>query len=212
VNLLPVQFQAYLTAVFEVRVRANMDAEVEGLVESEVKRRLEEAAGTEVIKRLQERIIETCLNLSCPRCKKVWNAGPDFNECFSLKCGNPTCFCDFCGYCGVGFDRRGSTDFGVDECHTHIYMRQCSPYNVGLFPEDMSASFIYLRSRKIKAFLSTVDKSIRDEVIIGVVRELLDVELQPANFLSALYGGCYNHEIDTMYISDSDSDLEEPDT
>jgi hypothetical protein len=62
---------------------------------------------------LRLEIVESVLNLSCPRCKQVFL---DFNGCFALTCSR--CSCGFCAWC--------LQDCGND---SHQHVRQC-PQNL----------------------------------------------------------------------------------
>ncbi|GBG34335.1 Protein kinase, putative [Hondaea fermentalgiana] len=57
------------------------------------------------------RIQNDVLNMSCPRCSKVF---ADFDDCCALECGNDKCKCYFCAWC--------LQDTGDDSqaCHQHV--------------------------------------------------------------------------------------------
>ena len=87
---------------------------------------------------------EQCLGIHCPWCKSAYAMGPEFDECFAMNCTNPTCSCDFCGYCGEGFPKNTQRDFGIDACHRHVMAETCSPFNTGLTPRDKDKAVRHL--------------------------------------------------------------------
>ena len=108
----------------------------------------------------------------------------DFEGCCALKCsawvnGDPNSCCQFCAYC--------LQDCGRD-AHPHVAAMEC-PGNRGLFLrpiELIDEVHNVRRTRMLKAFLAeNIDTDVkRQELVVALARELMDLGLVPQEFLA----------------------------
>ncbi|CAK9020611.1 Serine/threonine-protein kinase RUNKEL (Protein EMBRYO DEFECTIVE 3013) (Protein RUNKEL), partial [Durusdinium trenchii] len=81
----------------------------------EFQRRLDEALESRredlQVEQHRNTVIESILNLQCPRCGTVFL---DFNGCCALSCSSASCSCEFCAWC-----LRDCGD-SSDDCHRHV--------------------------------------------------------------------------------------------
>jgi hypothetical protein len=135
-----------------------------------------------------EFIREQCMSIHCPWCKSVYAMGPDFADCFAMNCTNPTCSCDFCGYCGEGFAKNTQFSFGIDACHRHVMdLPPCSPFNTGLYPEDKGQAIKHLAFARITSFLKSLKESDKVSAIFCVAQDLTSLGLSAHLFLGEQY-------------------------
>jgi hypothetical protein len=123
-----------------------------------LRQKLEELCKMDEVQReahlLRLEIVESVLNLTCPRCKQVFL---DFNGCFALTCSR--CSCGFCAWC--------LHDCGND---AHEHVRQC--------PQNMAPARSYFgelemwRSSNNKRIQRTIENKIR-QVASQQVREVV---------------------------------------
>jgi hypothetical protein len=141
---------------------------------------------------------EQCLSIHCPWCKSVYAMGPEFDECFAMKCTNPTCSCDFCGYCGEGFPKNTQRDFGIDACHRHVIAEACSPFNTGLTPRDKDKAVRHLAFSRITTFLESLTESDKVSVIFSVAPDLTSLGLSANMFLGEQYVWIYEPDVELL--------------
>jgi hypothetical protein len=142
---------------------------------------------------------EQCLNIFCPWCKSVYVIGPDFDECFAMKCMTPGCECDFCGYCGEGFAKRTPADYGIDACHRHVLREPpCSPLNTGLTPRDKDQAVRHLAAARITTFLESLTEVVKVAVIFCVAQDLTSLGLSADMFLGEQYVWIHDDDVELL--------------
>ena len=154
----------------------------EGQIYEEAKMEVQRLLEENVLQRNKRHVIEKILNLACPRCSRPLGRYLDFEGCCALKCaawvdGDPNSCCQFCAYC--------FQDCGRD-AHPHVKAMEC-PGNRGLWcnPVELHEVHKVRRTRMLKAFLAeNIDTDVkRQELVVELARELIDVGLTPEEFL-----------------------------
>ena len=181
----PEVFRKYFDAksqLAETRIAQELEKGIDLRVQAEAKRI---ATMNEVEKRVadaRKHVIERILQLSCPRCgqafPEVLDGDLGFRGCFALTCVRQGCGCGFCAYC---FE-----DCGHD-AHAHVRADCRCPHNEGLFPHPAAQKFAlsnrWRREFKLRSFLKTMPEELRPQLVVEVARELLDLGLDPQEFL-----------------------------
>ncbi len=143
---------------------------------------------------------EQCLNIHCPWCKSVYAMGPEFDECLAMKCTNPTCSCDFCGYCGEGFAKDTQFGFSIDACQRHVIDQPpCSPFNTSLYPLDKGPAVRHLAFSRLTTFLESLTEVVKVAVIYCVAQDLTSLGLSANMFLGEQYVWIYDHDVELLH-------------
>ena len=174
-------FSALLEAKTEIKERvlaADLEKGVEQRIEAQVAAIAAMSDAEKRLRRHRKHVIERILTLACPRCSRAFVG---FEGCFALKCsawvrGDPNSCCQFCAYC--------LEDCGRD-AHPHVEGKTCDG-NQGVFQpkEVFEATHRLRRGRLLKEYLADMnDKNEREELIVNLARELIDLDLDPQMFL-----------------------------
>jgi hypothetical protein len=118
--------------------------------------KMNENTTNEKVLQMYNSVVES-LNLTCPRCKMVFD---DYDGCHALTCGNVSCYAKFCAIC--------LEDCGQD-AHTHVQEMHGDLHGKNMFYESRDA-----RAKKtISDFLAELrEKGESFEVIQLVENEL----------------------------------------
>jgi hypothetical protein len=134
-------------SLLERRMASEFDQQLKERLAEEMKRLVAMDEEQRRVWQACRHIADELLTAKCPRpqCKQAFI---DFAGCFDLACSR--CPCHFCGWCGA--------DCGTD---AHAHVRQCV-HKLGADPyfapfSDFEKAQCGIKSRKVKAFLATLD-------------------------------------------------------
>lgn len=154
----PINHKRYLEALLKYRESIVL-RDAQANFQAELRRRERESMLERIVRYIQERI----LNLSCPRCRQVFD---EYNGCAALTCSRPGCHAAFCAYC--------QADCGQD-AHSHV--RGCQEsVEGGLFVrrEIWEEHMKEVRKRRIEGYLLQPDVA---EHRAGIL-DMLNVQLR----------------------------------
>ncbi len=150
-------------SLLERRMASEFDQQLKERLAEELKRLVAMDEEQRRVWQACRHIADELLTAKCPRpqCKQAFI---DFAGCFDLACSR--CPCHFCGWCGA--------DCGTD---AHAHVRQCE-HKLGADPyfapfAEFEKAQRGIKSRKVKAFLATLDAK-----TASAVRKQMGAELR----------------------------------
>jgi len=181
----PGTFQDYLHAklrVAEQRIAQELERDIEQRISDEASRIAAASQEERRLRAARKHVINSILTLACPRCGQAFveelDGGMGFEGCFALTCSRAGCGCGFCAYC--------LQDCGND---AHAHVRRCPAGHGDVWGTQQQ----FLRSQKTRReqmllqYLTDEfgdDDAMRDQVVVDVARELIDLNMDPADFLA----------------------------
>lgn len=152
----------------ESEMHALMERELEVRVERELEERMRLTAHEAAVRGARKHVTDKVLTLKCPRCDAAW---ADFDGCCALSCAQ--CRCGFCAYC--------LADCGAD---AHGHVGDCAYGQGGGLHghRQLAVAHKRLRTERLRAYLPTLERAVRDEVLQACQKDLEDVGLAVRDF------------------------------